>query len=188
MRELPILPRGVVIMPRSDEISWPWKDQEMVRGWSPLVTMQDTWAKEPSSITSWPKLRGSKFGGSDEKNKLVFTISERSAFRQCLPHYPLMFTIDPQFNILCSDPCHVGGLARVVPSVLVTHRGDHQGAASAAKRCCHNAQVCRQNVPMEGPADAQRLVAFRDNARDLSKASLIEHTLPKGQRQDDWWN
>ena len=72
IRELPILPRGVVIMPRSDEISWPWKDQEMVRGWSPLVTMQDTWAKEPSSITSWPKLRGSKLGGSDGKTSLLF--------------------------------------------------------------------------------------------------------------------
>ena len=113
---------------------------------------------------------------------------EEVHFASALPMAPLMFTIDPQFNILCSDPCHVGGLACVVPSVLVTHRGDHQGAASAAKRCCHNAQVCRQNVPMEGPADAQRLVAFCDNARDLSKASLIEHTLPKGQRQDDRWN
>ena len=188
MRELPILPRGVVIIPRSDEILCPWKDQEMLRGWSPLVTIQDTWANEPSSITSWPKLRGSKLGGSDEKNKLVFTINGRSAFCQCLPNGPLMFTIDPQFYTLCSNPCHVGGLARVVPSVLVTHRGDHQGAASAAKRCGHNAQICRQSVPMEGPANVQRLIAFRDDARDLGKASLIEHTLPKGQRQDDRWN
>ena len=104
------------------------------------------------------------------------------------PTAPLLFTIDPQFYTLCSDPCHVRGLACVVPSVLVTHRGDHQGAAATAKRCCHNAKIRRQSVPMEGPANAQRLVAFCDNARDLSKATLIEHTLTKGQRQDDRWN
>ena len=68
IRELPMLPRGVVMIPKSEEISCPWKDQEMVRGWSPLVTMQDTWAKEPSSITSWPKFRGSRLGGSEEKD------------------------------------------------------------------------------------------------------------------------
>ena len=113
---------------------------------------------------------------------------EEVHFASAFPTAQLMFTIDPQFNILCSDPCHVGGLARVVPSVLVTHRGDHQGASSAAKRCGHNDQICRQSVPMEGPANAQRLVAFCDNARDLSKATLIEHALTKGQRQDDRWN
>ena len=113
---------------------------------------------------------------------------EEVHFASAFPTAQLMFTIDPQFYTLCSDPCHVGGLACVVPSVLVTHRGDHQGTASAAKRCCHNAQVCRQNVPMEGPADAQRLVAFCDNARDLSKATLIQHTLAKRQWQDDQWN
>ena len=64
MRELPILPRGVVIIPRSEEMSCPWKDQEIERGWSPLVTMQDTWAKEPSSITSRPKVSGRRSGGS----------------------------------------------------------------------------------------------------------------------------
>ena len=68
MRELPILPRGVVIIPRSEEISCPWKDQEMVRGWSPLVTMQDTWANEPSSITSRPNVSGRRSGGSEKSN------------------------------------------------------------------------------------------------------------------------
>ena len=85
MRELPILPRGVVIIPRSEEISCPWKDQEMMRGWSPLVTMQDTWANEPSSITSWPKLRGSKLGGSDEKIKLVLTIFQWKKWNPPVP-------------------------------------------------------------------------------------------------------
>ena len=32
IRELPMLPRGVVMIPKSEEISCPWKDQEMVRG------------------------------------------------------------------------------------------------------------------------------------------------------------
>ena len=151
--------------------------------WQKVGWICEKLSYEISKVTSWPK-----FGGSDEKNKLIFTINARSAFCQCLPNAPLMFTIDPQFYTFCSDPCDVGCLACVVPSVLVTHRGDHQGAASAAKRCGHNAQICRQSVPMEGPPDAQRLIAFRDDARDLGKATLIEHTLSKGQRQDDRWN
>ena len=32
IRELPMLPRGVVMIPKSEEILCPWKDQEMVRG------------------------------------------------------------------------------------------------------------------------------------------------------------
>ena len=66
MRALPWVPIGMVVMPRSEVMLEPWKDHEMVRGWSPFVTMQETWAKPPSSMTSLPKLRGSKSGGSEE--------------------------------------------------------------------------------------------------------------------------
>lgn len=63
-------PVGIVVIPRSDVMFDPWNDQEIASGWSPLVTMQETWANDPSSIISWPKLSGSKFGGSD-KTKVV---------------------------------------------------------------------------------------------------------------------
>ena len=70
MRRLPMGPVGMVVMPRSEVMLEPWNDQVMVRGWSPLVTMQETCANDPSSMISWPKLRGSKFGGSDEDNNI----------------------------------------------------------------------------------------------------------------------
>ena len=54
-------------MPRSEVMLDPWNDQTMVRGWSPFVTMHKTWAEAPESITSCPNERGSKFGGSKEK-------------------------------------------------------------------------------------------------------------------------
>ena len=64
MRALPLAPIGMVVMPRSEEISFPWKDQDMWRGSSPLVTMQDTWAKSPSFMRSRPKVSGRRSGGS----------------------------------------------------------------------------------------------------------------------------
>ena len=62
---------GVVIMPRSDVMFDPWNDQEMERGWSPLFTMHETWANDPSSMTSRPNDKGSRFGGSECKIWLV---------------------------------------------------------------------------------------------------------------------
>jgi hypothetical protein len=43
----------------------------MVRGKSPFVTMQSTWAEAPASITSCPKERGSKFGGSEAEEASI---------------------------------------------------------------------------------------------------------------------
>ena len=60
-------PVGMVLMPRSEVMLEPWKDQDMARGWSPLVTMQDTWAKPPASMMSLPKDKGSKSGGSEQR-------------------------------------------------------------------------------------------------------------------------
>ena len=57
---------GMVLMPRSEVMFEPWKDQEIARGWSPFVTMQETWAKPPSSMMSLPKVSGSRSGGSKE--------------------------------------------------------------------------------------------------------------------------
>ena len=42
MSELAVGPMGMVVIPRSDVMLEPWKDQEMLSGWSPFVTMQDT--------------------------------------------------------------------------------------------------------------------------------------------------
>ena len=64
-------PVAMVVIPRSGVMLEPWKDQEIVKGWSPCVTMQETCAKEPSFITSCPKLRGSKFGGSVEIDNII---------------------------------------------------------------------------------------------------------------------
>ena len=42
----------------------PWNDQEMARGWSPFLTMQDACAKSPSLRMSPPNDRGESSGGS----------------------------------------------------------------------------------------------------------------------------
>ena len=64
MSRLPMGPVGMVVMPSSEVMFDPWNDQEIVSGWSPCRTMQDTWAKSPSFITEVPKERGSSLGGS----------------------------------------------------------------------------------------------------------------------------
>ena len=70
---------GVVTIPRSDVMPDPWKDHEMERGWSPLLTMHDTWAKEPSSMTSSPNERGRRLGGSGwENDKWIVTVDNFS--------------------------------------------------------------------------------------------------------------
>ena len=75
MSKLPIGPVGIVVMPNSEVMFDPWNDQEIASGWSPLVTMQESCANDPSSIISWPKLSGSKFGGSD-KTKVVKVVKK----------------------------------------------------------------------------------------------------------------
>ena len=52
MSKLPIGPVGIVVIPSSDVMFDPWNDQEIASGWSPLVTMQETCANDPSSIIS----------------------------------------------------------------------------------------------------------------------------------------
>ena len=78
MSKLPIGPVGIVLIPSSDVMFDPWNDQEIASGWSPLVTMQETCANDPSSIISWPKLSGSKFGGSGETKVIS---CERNIFK-----------------------------------------------------------------------------------------------------------
>ena len=81
---------GVVIMPRSDVMFDPWKDQEMERGWSPLFTMHETWANDPSSMTSRPNDKGSRFGGSECKIELLVIYQSGKSFHlQCLPFRPI---------------------------------------------------------------------------------------------------
>ena len=67
-------PRFVVVIPLLPDLldlsllgpSRPWNDQEMVRGWSPEVTMQDIWAKSPSFMTSLEKEKAPISGNSEE--------------------------------------------------------------------------------------------------------------------------
>ena len=94
----------------------------------------------------------------------------------------VLFTIDSQFYALCPHCGQVGGFASIIAPMFVTHRWDHQGTAPTAERCCHDAETSGQRVSMEGPPDRQRLVAFRDNTRDLGKPALVEHALTKRQR------
>ena len=44
MSRLPLGPVGIVVMPRSEVMLDPWNAHEIERGWSPLFTMQETWA------------------------------------------------------------------------------------------------------------------------------------------------
>ena len=41
-----------------------WNDHLMLKGSSPSLTTQVSWANAPSFITSFPKLKGTIFGGS----------------------------------------------------------------------------------------------------------------------------
>ena len=73
MRELPRSPRGEMTIPSSEVMLDPWKDQAMVRGWSPFLTIQETCAKSPSFRTSPPNERGETSGGSaaDQEIRLL---------------------------------------------------------------------------------------------------------------------
>ena len=71
MRELPRFPSGVVTIPSSEVMLEPWKDQEMVRGWSPFLTMQDTCVKSPSFRMLPPNDRGDTSGGSKMEERLL---------------------------------------------------------------------------------------------------------------------
>ena len=67
MSKLPRGPVGIVVMPRSEVMFDPWNDQEMARGWSPFLTMQDACAKSPSLRMSPPNDRGESSGGSADE-------------------------------------------------------------------------------------------------------------------------
>ena len=61
-----LVPIIVVEREGSEESVSPLRYQDMVNGWSPCVTMQDTWAKAPSFIMFLPKDKGRRSGGSEE--------------------------------------------------------------------------------------------------------------------------
>ena len=60
---------GVVTIPKLEEMASPWKDQDIFSGSSPFRTMQETWAKSPSFITSDPNVIGCISGASAGKGK-----------------------------------------------------------------------------------------------------------------------
>ena len=62
-------PSWFVVIPASAETTAPWRDQEIVRGSSPLLMIQMTWAKSPSSRVSLPNVRGIIAGGSENHDK-----------------------------------------------------------------------------------------------------------------------
>ena len=62
-----LLPKLVVVIPLSgadDSVPSPWKDQDIVNGWSPEVTTQDICAKSPSFIISFANEKGPIAGSS----------------------------------------------------------------------------------------------------------------------------
>ena len=67
-----LLPKLVVVIPLSvadDSVPSPWKDHDIVNGWSPEVTIQDICAKSPSFITSFEKENGPISGSSIKINR-----------------------------------------------------------------------------------------------------------------------
>ena len=65
-------PSWLVEIPVSAETTAPWRDHEIVRGSSPLLMMQMTWAKSPSSNVSLPNVRGITVGGSENHTFVVY--------------------------------------------------------------------------------------------------------------------
>ena len=61
-------PRFVVVIPVSGPTVSPWKVQEIVRGSSPELTMQESWAKSPSFMTGLEK-ENSPISGSSETDR-----------------------------------------------------------------------------------------------------------------------
>ena len=59
-----LVPSKVVDILGSDDITAPCKDQDKLSGSSPLLTMQITCANSPSSMVSFPNVKGSISGGS----------------------------------------------------------------------------------------------------------------------------
>ena len=64
-------PSWLVVIPASAETTAPWRDQEIVRGSSPLLMMQMTWAKSPSSNVSLPNVSGITVGGSENHMRII---------------------------------------------------------------------------------------------------------------------
>ena len=74
LRKLALGPAWDVTIPLFAPTMSPCKLQLMVRGRSPLVTIQETWTKSPSSKISLPKLKGRISGASamiKEKNRAL---------------------------------------------------------------------------------------------------------------------
>ena len=65
---LPLVPMGEVRMPGSAP-DWPWNVQEMDRGSSPFIAMQDSWAKSPWSTTSLPNVKGTSCGATAKERE-----------------------------------------------------------------------------------------------------------------------
>ena len=108
MSRLPLGPVGIVGMPRSEVMLDPWNAHEIERGWSPLFTMQETWANEPSSITSRPNVSGRRCGGSG-RNNYWYELEKRFEEELYVPFWtPISITtIYSQLDSLASDSCLV---------------------------------------------------------------------------------
>ena len=60
-----LLPISVIVIPWPDVKLCPWNDQDNFKGSSPLETTHESWLNSPSFITSFPKPKGTIFGGSE---------------------------------------------------------------------------------------------------------------------------
>ena len=88
-------------------------------------------------------------------------------------------TIDIESGSLSVGARIITGLAGVTPAVFVANTGYEQHAASLTYGSGHYAQVGAQLSPVETPGDAERLVALRHHAGQLTKCSLIENIRAK---------
>ena len=94
-----LVPSKVVDILGSDDITAPCKDQDKLNGSSPLLTMQITCANSPSSMVSFPNVKGSISGGSvykRYKRRLYFK------FQPILIEYCNVFS-----NPLCTNQVYI---------------------------------------------------------------------------------
>ena len=147
---LPLDPIGETMMPRSDEIFAPWKAQDIERGWSPFLTMHDTWAKSFSFIMSAPKVRGSSSGGSKWKKNV-------SAF-----HVDIFYLITIYFQIrwcrfLTSLVCCCTCKETIV---LITNTWNDQHSSPTSYWDCRYAQVRWNFAAMKCPRKGHRSISL----------------------------
>lgn len=195
LRKLALGPAWDVTIPLFAPTMSPCKLQLMVRGRSPLVTMQETWTKSPSSKISLPKLKGRISGASaiiKENNRaLTFcstfwkdpprTLYSAPPFSQFL--LTSLSTINFQFCCVWGVSSFIDCFACIVANMLVGHTWNHQDTCSRSQISCCYSKIWGQVVTMERPRESQGFVSLCHNTRQLSKWAFICNSVAKTEWQ-----